>query len=1162
MSNFVHLHLHTQYSILDGASKISGVMKICRELGMPAVAITDHGNMFGVKEFHNHARANGIKPIIGCETYVAKRSISNTNEKHDRSGDHMILLAKNHTGYRNLVTLISKSWTEGFYYKPRIDKELLRKHHEGLIATTACIAGEIPSAILNGDMESAENTIREFQEIFGSDFYLEVQRHKTGQPVFDSDTLDKQNRVFAAYRQLSKQFGIKIIASNDVHFLNEQDAEAHDRLICLNTGKDLDDPERLRYTKQEYFKSEQEMRDLFSDFPEVIDNTMEIAAAVEDYDLDHAPIMPEFPLPDGFSDKDEYLRHLAFNGAAKRWNPLTDEIRERLDFELGTIKKMGYPGYFLIVQDFLNAARDMGVSVGPGRGSAAGSAVAYSLKITDIDPIRYNLLFERFLNPDRISMPDIDIDFDEDGRELVLDYVVNKYGHDRVAHIITFGTMAAKMAIRDVARVQKLPLPDADRLAKLIPERPGTTFAKAFDEVPELAKERTNGTPLIAQTLQYAEALEGSVRQTGVHACGIIIGRDPLYEHIPISTAKDTNLWVTQFDGNHVESVGLLKMDFLGLKTLSIIKDAVDNIRLSKGIEIDIDNIPLEDELTFQLYSKGETTGLFQFESDGMKKYLRDLKPNRFEDLIAMNALYRPGPMEYIPKFIRRKHGQEEIDYPLPVMEKHLKDTYGITVYQEQVMLLSQDLAGFSKGEADSLRKAMGKKKRDLMDKMKVKFIEGCETNGHDKKIVDQIWSDWEAFAEYAFNKSHSTCYAYVSYQTAYLKAHYPADFMAAVLSRNISDIKKLTTFMDETRRMGTEVLGPDVNESGVRFMVNNEGNIRFGLGAIKGVGEAAIISMIEERQSGGPFKDIYDFAERVNLNSLNKKSIEAMAVAGAFDCFEGITRSMFFAENAKGESFIESLIRYGNRVKSELQTSQQSLFGDDSAGFEVVRPAPPETPEWPKLEKLTREKDVIGIFLSAHPLDDYRLELETFCNVALSELSDLNPLLNRDITIAGMVTEARSGTAKNGKPFGSLTIQDYTDSYRLMMFDRDYVDNSKYFTPGYFLLIKGKVQKRKYREDEVEVKVYSISLLTSVKDELMKKITLKIDIDSVTGALAGRLRELAENNPGNTELSVIVYEPATRIWISLFSRPYRVRLNNDFIRFLTNHRGIDYKVN
>ncbi|MDX2415188.1 MAG: DNA polymerase III subunit alpha, partial [Bacteroidales bacterium] len=968
MSNFVHLHLHTQYSILDGASKISKLMKIAAERKMKAVAITDHGNMFGVKEFHNAALAAGVKPIIGCETYVARRSLAEKSGKEDRSGHHLIILAKNYTGYKNLVKLISIAWTKGFYYKPRIDRELLKQYSEGLIVTTACIAGEVPTAVLNNNLEEAERLILEFKEIFGNDFYLEVQRHRTGDPHFDNDTLEKQNRVFKAYRDLAEKLDVKIIASNDVHFLKEEDAEAHDRLICLNTGKELDDPDRLRYTQQEYFKSEEQMRELFSDFPEVVDNTMEIEQKVEQYELNHDPIMPDFPIPEEYETKDDYLRHLAYKGAKMRWSDLSPEISERIDFELDTIKNMGYPGYFLIVQDFLNAARDMGVSVGPGRGSAAGSAVAYALRITDIDPIKYNLLFERFLNPDRISMPDIDIDFDEDGREKVLKYVVDKYGHDRVAHIITFGTMAAKMAIRDVARVQKLPLSDADRLAKLIPERPGTTFEKAYKEVEELATARDKGDELVTKTLQYAEALEGSVRHTGVHACGIIIGRDPLDQHIPISTAKDTELFVTQFDGNHVESVGLLKMDFLGLKTLSIIKDAIQNIKYSAGEEIDIDNIPLDDKLTFDLYSKGETTGLFQFESEGMKKHLRDLKPNRFEDLIAMNALYRPGPMEYIPKFIKRKHGLEKIDYPLPEMEKHLTDTYGITVYQEQVMLLSQDLAGFTRGQADSLRKAMGKKKKDIMDKMKVQFTEGCKANGHKEKIVEKIWHDWEAFAQYAFNKSHSTCYAFISYQTAWLKAHYPAQFMAAVLSRNISDIKKVTTFMDETRRMGMDVLGPNVNESYVKFTVNNDGNVRFGLGAIKGVGKAAIKGLIDERQENGPFESIYDFVERVNLNTLNKKSIEAMALGGAFDLFEGCSRAQYFAENQKGEPFIENLIRYGNRVNNENGTAQQSLFGE-AEGFEIVRPAAPETPEWPKLEKLNKEKDVIGIFLSAHPL-------------------------------------------------------------------------------------------------------------------------------------------------------------------------------------------------
>ena len=1161
MSNFIHLHLHTQYSILDGATKISELMKTASKLKMEAVAITDHGNMFGVKEFHNHAKANNIKPIIGCETYVARRSIADSSTKEDRSGNHLILLAKNYTGYKNLVKLISLSWTKGFYYKPRIDKNLLRRYSEGLIATTACIAGEIPSAILNDNINKASEIIEEFKDIFGDDFYLEVQRHKTGNPQFDNDTLAKQNRVFKAYRDLSEKHNVKIIATNDVHFLKADDAEAHDRLICLNTGKDLDDPNRLHYTKQEYFKTEEEMKELFGDFPEVVDNTMEIALKVEFYELDHDPIMPEFPIPDDFRSKDEYLKYLTYKGAKKRWGEITKDIKDRLDFELSTIKNMGYPGYFLIVHDFLNAARDMGVSVGPGRGSAAGSAVAYALKITDIDPIKYNLLFERFLNPDRISMPDIDIDFDEEGRELVLKYVVNKYGHDRVAHIITFGTMAAKMAIRDVARVQNLPLSDADRLAKLIPEKPGTTFVKAYKEVEELAKERDSGDPLIAQTLQYAEALEGSVRHTGVHACGIIIGREPLDEHIPISVAKDAELFVTQFDGGHVESVGLLKMDFLGLKTLSIIKDSLDNIRLSTGVEIDIDNIPLDDETTFHLYSAGETTALFQFESDGMKKHLRELKPNRFEDLIAMNALYRPGPMEYIPKFILRKHGLEEIDYPLPLMEKHLKDTYGITVYQEQVMLLSQDLAGFTKGEADSLRKAMGKKKKDIMDQLRVKFFEGCAKNGHDSKIIDHIWSDWEAFAQYAFNKSHSTCYAYISYQTAYLKAHYPAHFMAAVLSRNISDIKKLTTFMDETRRMGIEVMGPDINESNVKFTVNSKGNIRFGLGAIKGVGEAAVSGLIEERDNNGPFTTIYDFVERVNLSSLNKKSMEAMALGGAFDRFDDLNRAQFFAENHKGISFIENLIKYGNRIKIEKGTAQQSLFGE-SDGFEVVRPAASGCAEWPKLEKLNKEKEVIGIFLSAHPLDDFKLEMKTFCNVTLSKLNQLENHLNREVSIAGMVTEARSGTSKNGKPFGSLVLQDYTDSYRFMLFDKDYVEHSKYFTPGYFLLIKGKVQKRRFREGELEIRISSIMLLTSVRDELIKSFSLIIPLNLLNEELITEFKSLLLNNRGNSELRFLVADPVGKISLSLFSRTVKIQVNNNIVKFLDSHPKIDFKVN
>ncbi|HOC49392.1 MAG TPA: DNA polymerase III subunit alpha, partial [Bacteroidales bacterium] len=969
MSLFVHLHVHTQYSILDGASAVKTLVRRAKELGMTALAITDHGNMFGVKEFHDAATAASIKPIIGCEIYVARTSLEDKTSVEDRSGDHLILLAKNKTGYRNLVRLVSEAWIRGFYYKPRIDKELLRKHREGLIASSACIAGEAAQEILTGNIRAAEESILSYREIFGDDYFLEIQRHETTDPTSDVTVFPQQQRVIAAYRELAAKHNIKIIASNDVHFIMKDDAEAHDRLICLNTGKDIDDQKRLRYTKQEYLKSAEEMLEIFADIPEAVSNTVELADRVENYKLNSEPIMPEFTIPGEFADKDEYLRHLTMKGAAERWNTITPDIQARIDFELSVIKNMGFPGYFLIVQDFLRAAREMGVWVGPGRGSAAGSVVAYSLRITDIDPVKYNLLFERFLNPDRISMPDIDIDFDEDGREKVLRYVVEKYGHDRVAHIITFGTMAAKMAIRDVARVQKLPLPEAIRLTKLVPDRPGTTLASAYEEVPELLKEKESKEPLVAQTLKYAEVLEGSIRQTGVHACGIIIGKDSLSEHIPICTAKDTDLYVTQYEGNHVESVGLLKMDFLGLKTLSIMKDAVDNIEKSKGITIDLQTLELDDRITYELFSNGETTGVFQFESVGMKRYLRELKPNQFGDLIAMNALYRPGPMDYIPQFIRRKHGKEKISYEVPAMEKYLKETYGITVYQEQVMLLSQELGGFSKGQADSLRKAMGKKKRDIMDRLKEQFIEGCRMNGYDQNTINKIWSDWESFAEYAFNKSHSTCYALIAYQTGYLKAHYPAEFMAAVLSRNISDIKKITVMMEETRRMGTEVLGPDVNESYLQFTVNRNGNIRFGLGAIKGVGENAVLHLIEEREKNGPYKDIYDLAERVNLNTVNKKMLEAMVVSGALDGLPGMTRAQYFAADGKGSSFLESLIRFGNNVKNIRNSTQQSLFGD-TGGFDLVRPEPAPCPDWSKLERLNKEKEVIGIYLSSHPLD------------------------------------------------------------------------------------------------------------------------------------------------------------------------------------------------
>jgi len=1161
MSSFVHLHVHTQYSILDGASGVKALVRRAKELGMDALAITDHGNMFGVKEFHDAATAASVKPIIGCEIYVARTSLEDKTSVEDRSGDHLILLAKNITGYHNLVKLVSQAWIRGFYYKPRIDKQLLREHSDGLIASSACIAGEAAQEILSGNIKGAEEAILSYREIFGDDYYLEIQRHETSDPTADSTVFPQQQRVIAAYRELAAKHNIKIIASNDVHFIMGDEAEAHDRLICLNTGKDIDDPRRLRYTKQEYLKSEEEMLNIFSDITEAVSNTGEIADKVEYYPLNSEPIMPEFAIPEEFSDKDDYLRHLTLKGAEERWGTLTPEIQTRIDFELSVIKNMGFPGYFLIVQDFLRAAREMGVWVGPGRGSAAGSTVAYSLKITDIDPIKYNLLFERFLNPDRISMPDIDIDFDEDGREKVLKYVVEKYGHDRVAHIITFGTMAAKMAIRDVARVQKLPLPEAIRLTKLVPDKPGTTLASAYEEVPELLKEKESKEPLVAQTLKYAEVLEGSVRQTGVHACGIIISKDNLCEHIPICTAKDTDLYVTQYEGNHVESVGLLKMDFLGLKTLSIMKDAVENIRKSKGETIDLASLSLDDKHTYELFSNGETTGVFQFESLGMKRYLRELKPNQFGDLIAMNALYRPGPMDYIPQYIRRKHGKDKITYEVPAMEKFLKETYGITVYQEQVMLLSQELGGFTKGQADSLRKAMGKKKRNIMDKLQEEFIEGCRRNGYDENTISKIWTDWESFAEYAFNKSHSTCYALIAYQTGYLKAHYPAEFMAAVLSRNINDIKKITVMMEETKRMGIEVLGPDVNESLLKFTVNRKGNIRFGLGAIKGVGENAVLHLIEEREANGPYKDIYDLAERANLNTVNKKMLEAMVVSGALDGLPGITRSQYFSADSKGSSFLESLIRYGTSVKNLRNSSQQSLFGE-VGGFELVRPEPAPCPDWSKLEKLNKEKQVIGIYLSSHPLDDYRLEINTFCNATLADLQNLSEFANRDVCVAGIVTDTRNGVTKNGKPFGGFTLQESSYSFSVLLFDKDYVALSTFFRTDYQLLVKGKIQGRHYNPDELEFKIKEIHLLSTVRDDLINSITIKLKAEQVNPEFIKNLKSIITETPGNKSLKILLIDHEEKITIPLFSRSIKTGITDELIGWIEDNPEMDFKVN
>ncbi len=1166
---FVHLHVHTQYSILDGAASIKELIAKAKKDGMPALAITDHGNMFGVKMFHSDSMRNGIKPIIGCELYVARRSRFSKEDKIDANGDHLIVLSKDLQGYHNLIKLVSYGYIEGFYYKPRVDKELIRKYSTGLIALSACLGGEIPRLIMEEGIESAEKALLEYKNIFGDDFYLELMRHPSEDPEMNEKVYKDQLFVNQVLLEIGKKHNVKCVATNDVHFVNEEDAAAHDRLICLSTGKDIDDPSRLKYTRQEWMKTRPEMYSLFADIPEILQNTMEIVDKVKEYKLNKEAVMPNFPLPAGFNDDDEFLRHLSFSGAEKRYKEISPEIRENLEYELGVIKRMGYPGYFLIVQDFINNARAMGISVGPGRGSAAGSVVAYCIGITDIDPIKYNLLFERFLNPDRISMPDIDIDFDEDGREEILKWVVEKYGKQRVAQIITFGTMAAKMAIRDVARIQRLPLSESDRLAKLVPERPGTTLKSAYNEVPELKKERDSDNELIASTLKYAGILEGSVRHTGIHACGIIIGRDDLIEHIPVCTSKDSDLLISQYDGKQVEDVGMLKMDFLGLKTLSIIKDTIKTIKDTKDIDVNINEIPLDDTNTFELYSKGETTGVFQFESAGMKKYLRDLKPNRLEDLIAMNALYRPGPMEYIPNFINRKHGREDIVYALKEMEDDLRETYGITVYQEQVMRLSQKLAGFSRGEADSLRKAMGKKIRRMMDEMKEKFLAGCQKNGFELSIVEKIWADWEAFAQYAFNKSHSTCYALVSYQTAYLKAHYPAEFMAAVLSRNITDIKKISFFMDECRRMNIEVLGPDINESNVKFTVNQTGNIRFGLSAIKGVGENAVNLIIEERRKNGFYQDIYDFFERTNLHAANRKTLEGLVAAGAFDCFPVINRGQYFSISENNLSFIENLIKYGLKLQGEKDTAQQTLFGSAQADT-IVKPAPPVSEDWPLLEKINMEKELIGMYLTAHPLDRFKVEIRNFCNSGLHEINNsLDKLKGKEIAFPVIVKSFRQGISpKNNRPYGIAMLEDYYDSYQLRLWGNDFVNFKNYFDPGMSLLIKANVEEwisQKDKRKGLDLKIKSIHMLSEIKDEMVKAVRITIPSEFVTDQFIEKISEFIQKPEKNIRLKHLrfqIVDNETNLKIDLFSRNNYIELTDNLISFLENTKEIAYSLN
>ncbi|MBW6498275.1 MAG: DNA polymerase III subunit alpha [Bacteroidales bacterium] len=1151
LPDFTHLHVHTQYSILDGASQIEPLLQKVADDGMKAIAITDHGNMYGVLPFAETARKKGLKPIVGCEVYVADGSRLEKRGREDRSGYHMILLAKNRKGYENLSRLVSIGFLEGFYYTPRIDKEILKLYHEGLIASSACLGGEIPQTLMEKGMEQAEEVLKDFLEVFGDDFYLELQRHG----------LEEQEPVNQQILELANKYNVKVIATNDVHYVNAEDARAHDILICLQTGKDLDDDNRMKYSGHEYLKSRQEMAELFADIPEALYNTQEIVDKVEDYEITTKKILlPVFPLPEGFETEDDYLRHLTYEGAKKFYPELTDEVRERLDFELEVIKNMGFAGYFLIVQDFINQSREMGVAVGPGRGSAAGSAVAFCTGITAIDPIKYNLLFERFLNPERISMPDIDIDFDDEGREKVMEYVIQKYGREKVAQIVTFGTMAAKSSIRDVARVLKLPLPEADRLAKLVPEKPGVSLASAYKDVPELAQALKDPNPLIQETLKYALILEGSNRQTGVHACGVIIGPTNLVDCLPLSTQKDSDLPVTQYEGKFVESVGMLKMDFLGLKTLSVLKEAVKNIEKTHGIAIDIENIPLEDEKTYQLYQRGDTVGTFQFESGGMREYLKELKPTNIEDLIAMNALYRPGPMEFIPTYINRKHGRQKTEYPHPWLEEILRPTFGIMVYQEQIMQAAQIMAGFSLGSADILRRAMGKKKKEEMDRQKTFFIEGAVKKGIDKDKASTIFDVMARFAEYGFNRSHSAAYSVLAYRTAYLKANYPAEYMAGVLTNNFSDIKKITQMMEECQRQKIPVLGPDVNESLFNFVVNKKGEIRFGLGAVKGIGEGAVEAIVEEREANGPYTSIFDFARRVNLRAVNKRVFESLARAGAFDCFEGSHRAQYFFSDDNGtNSFIDKIIKHSNLIAQRENSSQMNLF-DESSEVTIPDPELPQCPEWNKLEMLKQEKEVTGMYISGHPLDDFRIEIDATCNVNIGDLSNLGALKNRDVSFAGIITAATHKIGKNGKPFGSFIVEDYYDSLQLFLFAEDYLKMKHFLDNQTFVHVRARVQER-YGSNHLEVRVKSMSLLTELAEKSLSDLMLFLPVNEINEQMVTRLMEVARRHKGKSKLKIALFDRVENATVEMLSRKIRVEPIG-FLKELMKDYELTYRLN
>lgn len=1239
MEQFVHLHVHTHYSVLDGQSKVRYLVDKAVKDGMKGMAITDHGVMYGIKELADYCasinkkrKKEGLepfKPIFGCEMYVAHhRKEEKNKEAGDNSGYHLIVLAKNHQGYKNLIQLVSRAWVDGYYYKPRTDREDLERYHEGLIICSACIAGEVPSKILKGDLAGAREACEWYQRVFGDDYYLELQRHEVTDPTLraNREVFPLEQKANKVMMELAQEYGIKIVCTNDCHFEDQDTAEAHDHLLCLSTSKDLDDPFRLMYTKQEWFKTQAEMNAIFADIPEAMRNTMEILDKVELYSIDHGPIMPFFPIPESFgteelwrekySEEDlykefttdengnnplpeaearevierlggydkmyrikfeaDYLAKLAYDGARECYgDPVPENVKEHINFELHVMKTMGFPGYFLIVQDFIAAARqELGVWVGPGRGSAAGSVVAYCLGITRIDPLKYDLLFERFLNPDRVNLPDIDTDFDDDGRGRVLRWVMDKYGAENCAHIITYSSMATKNSIADVARVERLPLERSNFLKKAIPDRlpdgKKMNLANAIEYTPELREAEASADPKERNTIKYAKQLEGTVRGTGIHACGFIICRDPISNWVPIATADDPDFpelkcAVTQYDGHVIETTGLIKMDFLGLKTLSELKEACKVIERTTGDVVDIDHIPIDDELTYQLYQRGQTIGTFQFESPGMQKYLRELHPTVFEDLIAMNALYRPGPMDYIPDFIRRKHDPSLVTYDIPCMEKYLKDTYGITVYQEQVMLLSRQLANFTRGESDALRKAMGKKKKDIVDRMKPKFLEQGAANGHNPEILEKIWGDWEKFASYAFNKSHATCYSWVAYQTAYLKAHYPAEYMAALMTRRFSDIGEITKLMEECKSMGIPTLGPDVNESYVEFGVNKKGEIRFGLSAIKGMGAAAAEAIVRERQEHGPYKDVYDLVERVSLRDVNRKAFENLALSGAFDCF-GFAREQYLAANSKGEVFLDSLVRFGQQYQLDKAEAANSLFGGMVSDIAIATPPVPQAEPWSAIEKLSREKELVGIYLSAHPLDDYMLVLNDLCNTSCTEIGareNFEALSARqEITFGGIVTKVTSRFNKNGNPFGIVTIEDFEGSGELALFGEDWGRWGVRLTEGSSVFVTAKCAKKYANSQYYYMFIQSIEYLQTVKENRIERFTINVKSKDIDEAVANDILSMVTDAPGKTELYFNVNDEESNTNVLLHARAGGIEVSRKLVQYVMDAENMSYSVN